>query len=57
MLDRPVAFFDQRAGNPAPAQIAGERKSDGTGTDDQDGGVGRHSRTFENPLAPIVTPR
>jgi hypothetical protein len=40
VLDRAFGLFDQRAGDAAPAEIAGERNADGTGADDQDRGMG-----------------
>ena len=40
MVDAAFGLLDQRAGDAAPAEIAGEREPDRAGADDQDGGVG-----------------
>ncbi len=40
MVDPAFGLLDQRAGDAAPAEIAGEREPDRAGADDEDGGVG-----------------
>ena len=40
MVDAAFGLLDQRAGDAAPAEIAGQREPDRAGADDEDGGVG-----------------
>jgi len=44
LRDAPVAFFDQGAGDTAPADIGRDREADGTATGDEDRGSCCHGR-------------
>ena len=43
LLDRAVGLLDQRAGDAAPAEVAGKGEADRSGADDQDGRVLGHA--------------
>ena len=57
LLDGAVGLLDQRAGNAAPAELAGEREPDRSGTDDQNRGALVHAGASTPAPRPAVSAR